>query len=150
MIELTIAMLIAAIVVGLAYRFMSEFTTAYGRQQQEKLVNYEQDLLIHRLRQDFDKADSVLYMEPDMDFYFENGIIRYSFRDSLVLRDQYTLRVDTFRLVHEQPVARYEQRGKMTRSKVSGITLTVWSQEKFIPLYFKKYYAATELIDELL
>lgn len=144
--ELTIAMLIAAVLLGLAFRVLGGFTTLFGQQQREKLKKYEQDLLPHRLRQDFFKADSILYGESELELYDSTGVVRYTFADTVVLRDQYALRTDTFRIRHEQPVIHYVQKGRTTTNKVSDMAWSIFMDEKFIPLYFSKPYAATELM----
>jgi len=147
--ELTIAMLIAAVLLGLAFRVLGGFTTLFSEQQRQKTEGYEQDLLPHRLRQDFFRADSVLYGEPQLELYDSIGVIRYTFADTVVLRDQYALRTDTFRMQHELPVVYYVGRGSSSTNKVSDMVWTIVTDEKFIPLHFSKSYAATELIDEL-
>ena len=145
--EVTIAMLVAGIAIAItftAYRIVSGAYLNFGRKQ-EKVAAVT--LLDKLLKTDVRQASRVLKTEDGLSLQLEQGLIRYSFTDTTVLRNQFTLRTDTFKLVVKDLGFSFEQHSAEEEGLVDQLGFKVVLAGDVVPLQYQKLYSATDLFE---
>lgn len=149
LLELTIALLLVAVLSGFAYYIFNTFNRHSLLKQQQKQEQYSLDLLIHRLKIDCAQADSIGYRDQHLYFSDSLGQIDYHFSDELVLRQQYQLRTDSFHIATAHPVVQYVQKKKVTTGLVQQADITLYFKGESLPLQLQKTYSAQQIIQAL-
>lgn len=143
--EVTIAMLIAAIAIAItftAYRIVSGSYIGFSKKQVELADVVRLDKL---LKQDFMAAKNILKSPTGIVMKMEEGRIRYEIDKGYVLRDQFSLRIDTFKLLVDNIEFLFEK-----NIVVDGYTVDQFGFEavvlgQLMPFHYKKLYSAQDL-----
>ena len=95
LLEMTVAMLIAAICMGIAFYVLSTFTRMGESQQREKQAVFMRQLFRHRLQQEFLEAAHIYLIDQTLILDRGDRQTAYTFLDSAVIRSQQDITTDT-------------------------------------------------------
>jgi len=149
--EVTVAMLIAALVIGMTYTAYSVVSRSYQSFHQKNDDIAELLQLDHLLKRDFAQADTILKTANGLTFKNATHTIDYEIDSSLVIRTSAI--TDTFKvkvsgistLFEEQPVT---NNSDVTESnRIDELEFQVLFQDKIIPYHYYKTYSAATLIE---
>lgn len=149
--EVTIAMLLSAIVIGLTYTVFSLVTLSYQSYQvrhREMALVLSLDGLLQR---DFNRAVVILKDTDGIALKDGNRIVKYRFYPDYVLRTG--IAIDTFRVKTDSVAMSFE--GKTLDSSGAGeennrldeLDMQVTLQKEKIPYYYHKIYSSANLIN---
>ena len=143
--EVTIAMLIAAIAIAItftAYRIVSGSYFNFTRKQDRVAIFITADKL---LKQDFLKAKKIVKVPDGLTMEMEEGIVNYNFNNAYLLRDQFSLRTDTFKLKIDKLNFLFENEAAEEGSMVDQCSFETEIDKQAISLYYQKTYSAKDL-----
>ena len=143
--EVTIAMLIAAIAIAVtytAYRIVSGTYINYTKKQDHVATFSLADQL---MKKDFLQADQILRTQDGLDMLSPGALISYQFKDSLMLREQHSLETDTFKLQVKAPRFSFENQDVAEGAAVDQFDFQTLLEGEVIPLSYKKTYSAQSL-----
>ena len=149
--EVTIAMLLSAIVIGLTYTVFSLVTRSYQSYQTKHRQMATLLSLDGLLRRDFDRVELILKDTDGIVLANKNNLIKYRFYPDYVLRKG--IATDTFRLKTDSIAMSFE--GKTIDSSGTGeedsrldeLDMQVTLQKENIPYYYHKIYSSANLIN---
>jgi hypothetical protein len=143
--EVTIAMLIAAIAIAItftAYRIVSGSYIGFSKKQVELAGFVNLDKL---LKQDFMTAKNVLKSSTGMLMETEDGLIRYEIDKDYVIRDQFSLRIDTFKLTTSNTEFSFEKNPVDDGNAIDQFGFETLVLGQLVPLHYHKLYSAQDL-----
>lgn len=143
--EVTIAMLMAAITIAItftAYRIVSGSYFNFNKKQEKVATLTTIDKL---LKQDFIKARTIIKTSDGIFFEVNDGIITYSFKDSYILRDQFSLGIDTFKLQVNDLNCSFENEVAEEGREVDMLSFKTQLDGDLIPMQYQKIYSAQDL-----
>ncbi|WP_142527467.1 prepilin-type N-terminal cleavage/methylation domain-containing protein [Pedobacter westerhofensis] len=141
--EVTIAMLIAAIAIVItytAYHIISGTYHSYAKKQ-DRIAAFS--LADRLLKKDFLNADQIIRTAEGMEFQSGNGLVIYQFRDSLMLRSQHALRTDTFKFPLQAPRLTFEN--AEAAEAIDQLEYQTTLEGQNITLTYKKSYSSQSL-----
>lgn len=145
LLEVTIAMLLVAILSAFAYYAFSTFTHLLSDQQVQKKDHYSFDLFRHGMKVDSYHADSIFLDQDILRFKDSIGYIDYTFLDSLILREQYALRTDSFFMSYGSPQYEFVKKGNFESDLIQSYTIPLQIDDKTVPLHIHKHYSSLQL-----
>src|ERR1700733_10719275 len=104
-IEVTIAMLLAALTIGITYSVYNIVAKTYKTYSAKNENITEFITLDHILRRDFDRADTILKDSAGVALKISNTIIKYKFFPNYIIRE--SSKIDTFKLQAVDPVTAF-------------------------------------------
>lgn len=149
--EVTIAMLLSAIVIGLTYTVFSLVTRSYQSYQSRHREMATVLSLDGLLRRDFDRAELILKDTDGIVLANQNNLIKYRFYPDYVLRKGTA--IDTFRLKTDSIAMSFEGKtidSSGTRAEdnqLDELSLQITLQKEKIPYYYHKIYSSANLIN---
>lgn len=146
LLEITVAMLLVALLSGFAYYALHTFANLSQYQQTKKRDKYSLELLLSRIEADWYLADSLAYRDNEMLFKDTIGIIQYTFEDSLILRNQYQLRTDSFMMTMNVSAIQNLHKDDFETSYLQYFKGTIFYEGKGFPIELQKEYAADQII----
>lgn len=147
LLEITIAMLLVAVLSGFAYFALRTFTQVAQTQQVKKRDKYAFELLMSQLSTDWDKADNIAYQSNQLLFLDSVGTIQYNLEDSLILRHQYDLKTDSFFLEINTIEMEILQVADFQTELLQRFNALIKFENKEIPLALQKTYSAKQIIE---
>jgi prepilin-type N-terminal cleavage/methylation domain-containing protein len=145
LIELTIAMLIASIAISItytAYTIVIKLYTNYTvRQEKASAVT----LLNKLLSVDFIAAEQVLRTEDGFQIICRNGKIRYTVTEDFVVRDQFSLRTDTFNMSVSNGGYYFEKTEVDFEKTIDEVHFSIALAGYVVPLRYYKQYSSQNL-----
>lgn len=145
LLEVTIAMLLVAILSAFAYYAFSTFNRLLSDQQIKKRDQYSVDLFRHRIKVDSYRADSIFLDQAVLRLKDSVGYIDYTFLDSLILREQYALRTDSFLISYDIPQYDFVTSGDFESNLIQSYTIPLQIDDKTVPLHIYKQYSSLQL-----
>jgi prepilin-type N-terminal cleavage/methylation domain-containing protein len=146
--EVSISMLIAAIVIGIAYsayNILSHSYLEYNKKKQETGVVLQLNQL---LKKDFIKSDLILDDQGIVVFRNNGDIIRYEFTPDYVIRTSQI--IDTFKVKSQQLNLSFEgQPVDLTNEdaiRIDEADFTVLFENRLIPYHYYKQYSSVNLM----
>jgi Tfp pilus assembly protein PilE len=155
--EVTVAMLIAAIVIGITYTAYNIISKTYGnfkKKNEDMAVLARLDQL---LRRDFDRADLITESGHEMIFQKEGQPdIRYEIAPTYLVRN--AISVDTFKVVNANYQVLFEGQLKnetenidsdtndKEEERIDELSFTVDFKDEAIPYHYEKKYSSENLI----
>lgn len=94
--EMTIAMLISAISIGMAFYMFQYFQQLFLQQQKQRQERFSYSLFKHLMQQDIDRAVWLRMTTNGLVCVGENGDISYQFDPAYIVRNQDEAHRDTF------------------------------------------------------
>lgn len=148
--ELTIALLVGAIVLGIAYNSMDIFNRLYHRYLRTNEINYQFILFDRMFKRDLDRAEVVFSAVSGLSLQtFDDKRIRYEWREDLVLRFRPGAEADSFHIRSEIQSLSFEEmdRAGLTDAVVDRIELVLYKENEVIDAVYRKPYAANIYIN---
>ena len=144
--EVTIAMLLAGITITIAFTAYSMISRSY-RQYDEKNKLISLSMQLNKLLQkDLLEGEMVLQAEEGILVRGKQGSIRYSFHPDFIVRDQYELQVDTFKIRNQDLKCFFEERESVFEGLADKITFTTFTDGKAVSQVFLKQYSSEDLM----
>lgn len=143
--EVTIAMLIAAIAIAItftAYRIVSGVYFDFSKKQEKVATLTTIDKL---LKQDFMNSRSIVKTTDGIFLEVNKGIVTYSFKENYILRDQFSLRIDTFKLQVNELNFSFENNVVEEGEEIDLLNFKTQLDGDLIPLQYLKTYSAQDL-----
>lgn len=149
--EVTIAMLLSALVIGISYTVFSLVTRTYRTYQlkHQEMANVLR--LDELLQMDFGRAEVVLKDTDGIALKNSNRVIKYSFYPDYVLRRGIT--VDTFRVKTDSITMLFESKALNglndieEDNRMDELAMLISLQKEKIPYYYHKIYSSVNLIN---
>jgi Tfp pilus assembly protein PilE len=145
--EVTISMLIAAIAIAItytAYRIISNTYVGYTRKQDRVAAFTELDKL---LKMDFQNADHLTATEHGIRLQTVSGLIIYQFDSAAIVRNQFALRLDTFKLPVKLIRYSFEQQEAPTDQPIDQLDLKLQLEDQDVDLVYTKQYSSQNLFN---
>ncbi|QQT24848.1 type II secretion system protein [Sphingobacterium spiritivorum] len=146
LIEITIAMLIAAVVIGLCYYTFQLFMNLSHEQQQKKNEQFQAELLQHLLVRDFDHARAIYLEDERLTIQDSSGEIKYTLSANHILRNQYDLRTDTFQMKVLEHKAEFEGPKLPDPNLINRLSLQLQQEKQTWSQSLSKNYTAQQLM----
>ena len=146
-IEVTVAMLLAAVSIGISYTAYSMIARSYISFDQKNKKVSELLLVDKLLKQDVDACNQIVRTDVGFIFQMKIGEIEYRFENNYIIRDQYRFHIDTLHLINSQLLSTFENKESFAGEVVDKITFNIHEDEKSIPLMYVKQYSAEELFE---
>jgi hypothetical protein len=151
MMEVTIAMLLSTIVIGITYTVFSIITRSYHSYN----LKHEEMATVLRLdellQKDFDRAEIVLKDTDGIAMQNKDGLTRYRFYGDYILR--VGLSTDTFKVKNDSVITSFESQviSSVERSaeqnRLDELDIQFTLQKEKIPYYYRKIYSSENLIN---
>lgn len=147
--EVTIAMLLVAIIASFAFYTLNIFVRLSQEQQIKKIKKYSLELFMHRLNVDWNQAITILYEDNYNLLSLKDsiGTINYTFSDSLILRNQYNLRTDSFFFDISILSTKNLKRNNHDTGFLYNLKGTILHNQEDIPIVLYKEYTASQIIN---
>lgn len=149
--EITVAMLISAIVIGMAYTCFNIIYQQYHTFNTKQAELVEIDQLNKVLQHDFDKAEIILQDNDDIVLKNKDDQLTYHIQPDYILRIANA--VDTFK-VNTQEVTRYFEGQTLDtesdlpeNNRIDELSFTIIYHNEKIPYYYFKQYSSQDLIN---
>jgi Tfp pilus assembly protein PilE len=149
-IEVTIAMLLTALAVGITYTVYSIVIKSYNAFSTRNANISTLVSLDHVIRRDFDRADTVFKDSTGVTVKWKDGFARYAFLPDEILRQ--TERTDTFKVQSQNCVTAYgglpieELQPQLEQNRVDELRFTLIFENDTIPCHYVKTYSSADLI----
>jgi len=149
--EVTIAMLISAVVIGITYTSYSivvKYYVAYAKKNTEIIGLTTID---HLLRRDFERADSIRNDTGGIAFSVGGQLVKYEFDTNFIVRkaagiDTFKVETKALNLFFEGvPVTEDEAAGE--RKPVDELSFTLLYEKAEIPYHYRKKYSSENLLN---
>lgn len=142
--EVTIAMLLAAIVIGISYTAYTMMSRSYQEydDRNEKVAEFV--LLNKLLRRDISNAEKIVRSPEGINLEGPEGSIIYSFSEEYITRNQYSVKTDTFKVSNSDLITSFEEKEVTEEGMIDRISFTGVLQERKVPLVYVKTYSAEE------
>lgn len=144
--EVTVAMLLSAICIGIAYSAFDIIGNYYRTFQQK---NEKADALLsirEVLSKDFQKSKLVMNTPDGILLEQDSVNINYVFEADRILRQIPSLRTDTFKVVWKDKYAGFEGNEVLEPDTIDLLKLKITlDQHSLVPLTFYKHYSAQNL-----
>ena len=150
-IEVTIAMLLTALTIGITYsdnNIVAKTYKAYSAKN-ENITKFI--TLDHILRRDFDRADTILKDSAGVALKISSTIIKYKFFPNYIIRE--SSKIDTFKLQAVDPVTAFESlpindMGEQSESNcVDELYFKLIVNNDTVLYHYRKLYSSENLIN---
>lgn len=148
--EVTVTMLVTAILIGIMYTSYSIIVKSYGgfntkNDEMAALVSLD-----HVLKRDFERSESVYKTQDGIVLKKDDTMIDYVFTPDFIVRK--AARADTFKVqtrdvtasFENMPLSEVQETEEQNRADVLGFTLTYKNEQ--IPYLYHKLYSSVNLI----
>jgi prepilin-type N-terminal cleavage/methylation domain-containing protein len=148
--EISVAMLIAAMVIGIAYSASLIINRAYRSYNAKHERMAELLKLDELLRRDFDRSELILKDTGGIAVHYPGHVVKYKFDTAFVLR--VTIRTDTFKVKTDSVHALFEgvEAGEMNpdteRNRIDQLDLPLYLEKEKITYHYHKIYSSQDLI----
>jgi Tfp pilus assembly protein PilE len=149
--EVTIAMLIAALLIGITYTAYSIIVKSYSsfnRKNQDMAVLVRLD---EWLKKDFDHADTVLKDTAGIMLCSADRRVKYQFDPDFIVRTE--IRADTFKIKTENIITSFEGQpvtefaAGEEQNRLDDLSLVILFRDEKIPYHYHKQYSSANLIN---
>lgn len=147
LLEITIAMLLVAILSAFAYYAFQTFLNISTQEQHKKRDRYMVELFFSRMTADWANAEHIGYSEGELRIRDTVGEINYRMQDSLILREQYALQTDSFFLRLSVQEVQWLQKEGFQTPLLQNLLGFVYFKGQTIPIELTKSYSATQILN---
>ncbi|PRD46269.1 PulJ/GspJ family protein [Sphingobacterium haloxyli] len=145
LLEMTIAMLIAAVCMGIAFYVLRTFTQMGEAQQREKQTAFQLQLFQHRMQREFMEADEIRFIDNTLILNQSNRQTQYIILDSALIRTQQDIATDTLYGKPEHLTIAYMR--DLPQEIVEACQFELQTGNGRYPFVFRKEYSAENLIN---
>lgn len=143
--EITVALLIAAICMGIAYYVLNSFITIGLSQQREKKKEYHLHLFQNLLQQECLNSSKIKFIDQELTMERKDYLTSYLFMDSLIIRSQNGVTTDTIYGATHDFIPEYIE--EIAEKPLKKLYFNFQSEYGLIPIVLYKDYSAAELIN---
>lgn len=143
--EVTIAMLIAGIAIAItftAYRIVTRVYIDFSKKQNNLATFIGLDKL---LKQDFVAAKNIVRSSEGLVLQLDGGVVTYQINEQYLVRDQFSLRTDTFKINVNHLNYLFEQAPVEAHGVIDQVNFDVAVEGEQIPVQYQKIYSAQTL-----
>jgi len=145
LLEVTIAMLLAAVTIGICYTAFTLTNQYYADIKNRKDQVGEILLLQKQLSKDVDRATVIKKLNDGIYISYDTITISYHFSADFVTRDYHQIKVDTIKIAVTTLDLKFENREAANDDLLDEIIFNCKRQDKSFPMHFKKIYSSTNL-----
>lgn len=145
LLEVTIAMLLAAITIGICYTAFTLMNQYYADIKNRKDQVGEILLLQKLLRKDVERATLIKKLADGVYITYDTVNISYHFSADYITRDYHQIKTDTIKIATATLDLKFENREVANDGLLDEIIFTCKQKGKRFPMHFKKTYSATNL-----
>ncbi|MXV15762.1 PulJ/GspJ family protein [Hufsiella ginkgonis] len=145
--EVTVAMLLSAIVISIAYLAFTVVNGYYARYSGLNARVAEFLLADNVLGRDVRDASLVMGTATGIRLQTTAGEIEYVFQPQYILRSQYGLKTDTIRVQATSPELTFERAPAGEGQKADHISFVINLEGRLVPLIYQKRYGASQLFE---
>ncbi len=142
--EVTIAMLLAAITIGIAYTAYTLVGRSYREYDRKNGKVAEFVLVSKLLNKDISAARTMVRIGDGISLE-DSMAITYRFFPEYILRDQYSLETDTFFVANSELVSSFEGKETVDGEITDKAGFKAVLEGKEVPMVFLKVYSAEEM-----
>ena len=148
--EVTITMLITALLIGITYTSYSIIVKSY---RSFTVKNEEMTVLVtldHLLKRDFDQAEMIFKDQDGIALTSNDKTIKYEFKPDYIVRN--AARIDTFKVQTQDVSTAFENvpinevQETEEPNRIDELAFTLIFQNEKIPYHFYKLYSSVNLI----
>ncbi|HEY2582443.1 MAG TPA: hypothetical protein VGI43_11590 [Mucilaginibacter sp.] len=148
--EVTITMLIAGLLIGITYMSYSIIVKSY---HSFTLKNDEMTILVsldHLLKRDFERAEIIVKDQDGIVLTSNDKVIKYKFKADYIIRSG--AKIDTFKVQTQNvsttfenvEISEVQETGEQNR--IDELGFTILFQDQKIPYHYHKLYSSVNLI----
>lgn len=145
--EVTVAMLIAGIAIGITYTAFHIISVTCNNYQKKQDGVASFAILDKLLKQDFDLPGKIEKTGNGLQMQTAAGIVRYEFADNYITREQYALGIDTFKVKPIEVSCFFENNQVAAGQIIDQIQFKIMLEREPINLIYHKTYSAQDLIN---
>lgn len=146
--EVTVSMLIAAIVIMIVYTAYRIIGRSYADYDHKNKLVSELITADKILKKDFNNALDILQTSDGIKLQMQEGQIDYVFGDRYIVRNQNRLRLDTFNLTDCTVILKFKNRGANIDESVDDLSLNCNFYKQHITLTYHKTYSAEQMLEQ--
>ena len=146
--EVTVSMLIAAIVIMIVYTAYRIIGSSYADYDHKNKLVSELIIADKILKKDFSNALDILQTSEGIKLQMQEGQIDYVFGDRYIVRNQNRLRLDTFNLTDCTVILKFKNRAANIDESVDDLSLNCNFDKQHITLTYHKTYSAKQLLEQ--
>lgn len=149
--EVTITMLVSAILIAITYTSYSIITQSYSSFTDKNNDLAKLITLDHLLKRDFEQANTLFKDSTGITLKRETNTIRYEFSPEFIIRK--ATRTDTFKVQNEGVNLSFENlpltelQAEPTQNIIDGLDLIILYEKKKITYHYNKTYSSENLIE---
>lgn len=144
--EVTIAMLLFAIVVSICYTAYGIVNTNYNNFRERNNAVTGLSALKNVLEHDFTKSNCILKDEDGFVVLTDTTKIKYSFKDQRILRVLNNIHTDSFELQFKEPAFYFQSNAILKATDtIDQINFNIILERVAIPIQVNKQYSAKDL-----
>ena len=150
--EVTITMMVAAILIGITYTSYSIVVKSYGSFTSKNNDMGELITLDHQVARDFDLAKIIKKDSAGFSFVKDSELVRYEFLGDYILRK--ASRIDTFKIKNRDVNAGFENvplielNDEPGRNIIDALDFVLMYQKDTIGYHYHKTYSSENLIEK--
>ena len=145
LLEVTIAMLLAAITIGICYTAFTLMNQYYAEIKNRKDQVGEILLLQQLMSRDIEQATLIKKQTDGIKISYDTVDISYHFAADFITRDYQQIKIDTIKIAAAALDLRFENREAVNDGLLDEIVFICKRKNKSFPMHFKKTYSATNL-----
>lgn len=145
--EVTIAMLLAAITIGIAYTAYTVVGRSYSEYDRKNKKAAEFVLLNKLLKKDIAESEKALQLGEGISLESTQGTIQYAFSPGFITRNQHELQTDTFYVKNNSLLMTFEDKPTEEGDLTDKVSFIADLEGRSITLVFSKRYSSEELFE---
>ncbi|MDB5012338.1 MAG: hypothetical protein JWQ25_540 [Daejeonella sp.] len=146
--EVTVSMLIAAIVIMIVYTAYRIIGRSYVDYDHKNKMVAELIVADKILKKDFNNALDIVKTSDGLKMVVQEGQIDYVFGDQYIVRNQNQLRLDTFKLTDNKVVLKFKNREAGIDQSIDNLSLNCNFEKGNITLTYHKTYSSEQLLQQ--
>jgi type II secretory pathway pseudopilin PulG len=145
--EVTVAMVLAAISIGISFTVYQLLSKAYRQYDTKNRLIAELVQLDQLLKKDISAADKVFTEMGNLICQQKEKVVIYSFTDEYITRNQESLHTDSFFIRNGSLLLSFEDVPLESDRTVDQVEFDVQFFENYIPRKYTKFYSAQQLMN---
>ncbi|MGX5689530.1 hypothetical protein [Arcticibacter tournemirensis] len=146
--EVTIAMLLAGITIGIAYTAYTVVGRSYSEYDLKNKKVAEFVLLNKLLKKDIAESEKAVRLGEGISLEGARGTIQYAFSPAFITRNQHELQTDTFYVKNSNLLMTFEDKPTEEGKLADKISFTAELEGSAISMAFTKQYSSEDLFEQ--
>ena len=145
--EVTVSMLIAGIAIGITYTAAHIISVTYGDYQKKQDQVAAFMMMDRLLKKDFAGQGTIVKTTEGIQMNMKGQLISYKFEDGYLIRDQYSLGTDTFKLDTKAVSCTFEKEAAADGQHIDELIVQAKLENEEVSLIYHKTYPSQDLIN---